>query len=188
MRRSGRLQKSIELLVVSPGLCDLLSRPLVAALRAMHWHARHFGIIPNLAPLDPHNFQGARSQRIARYNSLFGRVLLTRRSQFVTKIETLADLTEDLCTTFQTTAEELAGTDSLQLDRNWELLDAAHYDLNTCLRETVVLLKCFLHALPERQLSQFQNSFHQRLSSSRPSVHVPSHVLAHRRIALIKGQ
>ena len=188
MRRSGRLHKSFQLLVVSPALCERLSRPLIAALRAMHRHARHFGVTPHLAPLDPQNFQGAYSQRVARYNSLFGKVLLTRKSQFVTKIETLAELTEELSTGFQVAAEELTATDPQQPDHNWEVLDAAHYDLNTCLRETVVLLKCFLLALPEPQLSQFQDFFLQQLTSTRTSPRIVEPSLAHRRMALIKGQ
>jgi hypothetical protein len=151
-------------------------------------HARHFGVTPNLAPLDPQNFQSAKSQRVARYNSLFGRVLLTRRSQFVAKIEALADLTDELSTGFQTAAESLTADDSVHPDRDWEFLDAAHYDLNTCLRETVVILKCFFHALPDRQLSQFQDFFREQLASSSPLVSVRDPSLAHRRMAFIKGQ
>jgi hypothetical protein len=188
MRRSARLEKSFQLLMVTPELCERLSRPLIAALRSMHRHARHFGVIPHLAPLDPQNFRGPRSQRVARYNSLFGKVLLTRRSQFVAKIETLAELTDELSSTFQSTAEELLNENSLQLDHNWDVLDAAHFDLNTCLRETVVLLKCFLLALPDRQISQFQDLFRHQLASSRPSVPISEPALAHRRMALIKGQ
>lgn len=188
MRRTGRLQKSSQVLAVAPALCERLSRPLLASLRAMLRHARHFGVTPNLAPLDPQNFQSAKSQRVARYNSLFGRVLLTRRSQFVAKIEALADLTDELSTGFQTAAESLTADDSVHPDRDWEFLDAAHYDLNTCLRETVVILKCFFHALPDRQLSQFQDFFREQLASSSPLVSVRDPSLAHRRMAFIKGQ
>jgi hypothetical protein len=188
MRRTGRLQKSFQVLSVAPALCERLSRPLLASLRAMLRHARHFGVTPNLAPLDPQNFHSAKSQRAARYNSLLGKILLTRRSQFVTKIEALADLTEELASGFQTNAESLTANDSLQPDRDWEFLDAAHYDLNTCLRETVVILKCFLHALSNRQLSQFQDFFREQLASSSSFVSVRDRSLAHRRMTLIKGQ
>ena len=143
---------------------------------------------PNLAPLDPQNFQSVKSQRVARYNLLFGKILLTRRSQFVTKIEALAELTEDLSTSFQAAAEALAAEDSIHPDHDWEFLDAAHYDLNTCLRETVVILKCFLHALPDRQLSQFQDSFREQLCPPSPLAPIRERSLAHRRMALIKGQ
>jgi hypothetical protein len=188
MRRSGRLQKLVRVLSISPALCERLARPLVASLRSMLRHASHFGVTPNLAPLNPNNFQNAKCQRVARFNSLLARILLTRKSQFLTKIEALAELTEQLASTFQTTAEELAAENSHDPDRDWELLDANHYDLNTCLRETVVILKCFLHALPAPQLSQFQDLFREFCVGSRPTVHSQVRHLAHRRMTPIKGQ
>jgi len=187
MRRRGRTSNAFQILIVSPALCERLARPLLALLQTMLRHAHHFGIVPNLAPLNPHNFQSSKSQRTARFNSLFGKILFTRRSQFLAKIEALADLTEDLATSFQSAAEELAADNSSSPDQDWDLLDAAHYDLNTCLRETVVLLKSFLHALPERQLPQFHDLFREQLAFSLPSP-VPSHRLAHRRMTLLKGQ
>jgi hypothetical protein len=89
---------------------------------------------------------------------------------------------------FQNAAEELSQNDSLRPDFDWEFLDATHYDLNTCLRETVVILKSFLHALPERQLSHFQDIFRQQFAASPSSVPIPARALAHRRMAFIKGQ
>ena len=38
----------------------------------------------------------------------------------------------------------------------WKIVDAAHYDLNTCLRETIIMLKSFLHVLPDEELPSFQ--------------------------------
>jgi hypothetical protein len=187
LRRSGRLEKAFQVLSVSPALCDRMARPLVAYLRAMLRHARHFGITPNLAPLDPGNFLSTKCQRAARFNSLLGKVLFTRKSQFLSKIDALAELTEELATGFQSAAEELTQNSSSQPDRKWEFLDATHYDLNTCLRETVVLLKSFHHALPERQLSQFQDIFREQIAS-RATVAVRQHHLARRRMTPIKGQ
>jgi hypothetical protein len=37
----------------------------------------------------------------------------------------------------------------------WKMLDCLHYDFNTCLRETEVVLKSFLRALPSEQLPAF---------------------------------
>jgi hypothetical protein len=189
MHRSGRLQNAFRILIISPALCDRLARPLVAALRAMLDHSRHFGVTPHLAPLDPHNFQSPRCQRTARYNALLGRVLFTRKSQFLGKIEALAELSEELAVAFQNAAEELSQDNSSRPDFDWEFLDATHYDLNTCLRETVVILKSFLHALPERQLSHFQDIFRRQFAASpSSSLPVPARALAHRRMAFIKGQ
>jgi hypothetical protein len=187
MRRTGRSSKAYQVLSVAPALCQLLVDPLHSLLEVMSNHAKHFGITPNIAPLDSRNFQHPRSQRVALFNDLFSSVLLTRKSQFSYKISALADLVEDLHSSFQSTAEDLASGDSLHPERDWDLLDSVHYDLNTCLRETVVLLKSFLHALPEGQLSNFQAAVHDRWDSSFYVLPARAH-LAHRRIAFLKGQ
>jgi hypothetical protein len=44
----------------------------------------------------------------------------------------------------------------------WAEVDADHYDLNTCLREAIVVFKSFLISLPESQLGAFQNAVRQQ--------------------------
>ncbi len=188
LRRTGRNAKAYQVLAVAPALCKRLSQPLLSMLRVMLDHAKHFGIAPNLAPLDAENFQNSRSQRVALFNHVFSRILLTRKSQFVHKISALADLVEELDSNFQCATEELTSGGSLQPDRHWEMLDSVHYDLNTCLRELVVLLKSFLHALPDQQLAGFQVALNDLpAASAKPFPVRPQH-LAHRRIAFLKGQ
>jgi hypothetical protein len=150
-------------------------------------HAKHFGITPNLAPLDAKNFQHSRSQRVALFDDLLSRILLTRKSQFAHKISALADLVGELGSSFEAAAEELATGESVRPDGDWELLDSIHYDLNTCLREAVVLLKSFLHALPDLQLPDFQTAVNEASASS-ASLAARARHLAHRRIAFLKGQ
>ena len=186
MRRNGRNSRAFQVLSVAPALCQRLAQPLLCLLHVMLDHAKHFGIAPNLAPLDAHNFQNSRSQRVALFNDVFSRILLTRKSQFAHKISALADLVTQLGSTFESTAEELSCGDSVQPDRDWELLDSVHYDLNTCLRETVVLFKSFLHALPEAQVENFQATLQQ--SRAPLAFGFPRRHLAHRRIAFLKGQ
>ncbi len=162
LRRAGRLQMAYQLLAVTPALCSKLTCPLMSLLRAMTLH-------------DPDNFQRSKSQRVARFNGVFSHVLLTRRSQFLHKISTQLELTEELGESFLTSVKEL---------------DASHYDLNTCLRESVVLLKCFLLALPDKQLAEFQATLRQEDQISRSTSRVPSLTrnLAHRRLTPVKGQ
>ena len=188
MRRGGRSSKAYQVLAVAPALCERLAHPLRSVLRSMLEHAKHFGTTPNLVPLSPENFQNSKSQRVARFNDLFSKILLTRKSQFLHKISALADLVEELDDSFESTVEELANGQSLQPDRDWELLDAVHYDLNTCLREAVVLLKSFLHALPEAQLSSFQATLEAQSATSSAPVSARARHLAHRRMAFVKGQ
>jgi hypothetical protein len=187
MRRAGRTTKAHQVLTVAPALCQRLAHPLLGILRTMLDHAKHFGVAPNLEPLDPQNFQSSRSQRVALFNELVSRILLTRKLQFAYKISALADLVDELDFSFESTAEELACGEALQPDRAWDLLGAAHYDLNTCLREAIILLKSFLHALPEAQLASFQVALNASYASSSPFATRTRH-LAHRRIAFLKGQ
>jgi len=186
--RRGRNSKAFEVLAVAPALCQRLAHPLYSLLQTMLDHAKHFGTIPNLAPLEAQNFQNSRSQRVALFNDLFSRILLTRKSQFVHKISALADLVDELDSSFESTAEELATGDSLHPDRDWEMLDSVHYDLNTCLREAIVLLKSFLHALPEAQLASFQSALQDQAASSCCPPAGRTRHLAHRRMAFLKGQ
>jgi hypothetical protein len=188
MRRGGLNSKASQVLSVAPALCGRLAHPLHSLLEVMLDHAKHFGVAPNLAPLDPQNFQNSRSRRVALFNELFSRILLTRKSQFSHKISALADLVDQLDLSFESTAEELADGDSFRPDRDWELLDSIHYDLNTCLREAVVLLKSFLHALPEPQLAGFQTAMDKSCAGTLSPVIVGPRHLAHRRMAFLKGQ
>jgi hypothetical protein len=187
-RRMGRGTKASLVLGISPALCDRLSHPLLGSLRAMLFHARHFGTSPSLAPLAAYNFQLVRSQRAARFNSLFSRLLLTHRSQFQYKLSVLVELVADLSSSYVRASEELNEGISIEEDHDWEALEASHYDLNTCLRETIVLLKSFLVALPDTQLQEFNLSLQQQMACS-PGLSNPlTRNLAHRRMALIKGQ
>jgi hypothetical protein len=190
MRRCGRAQMAYQLLAVAPALCDKLTSPLVSLLRAMTVHARHFGTAPSLASLAPANFQQSKSQRIARFNGVFSHALLTRRSQFLYKISSLLELTEELGLSFRDTAQQLSDGSANRPERYWETLDSSHYDLNTCLREAVVLLKCFLQALPDKQLAEFQATLQQETQVTRPTTRVLALArnLAHRRLTPVKGQ
>lgn len=188
MRRYGRLPRAYQALSVCPALGQRLAGPVQGLLRAMHRHVRHFGTAPSLAPLDPANFQGVASQRAARFNRLFSKVLLARRNQFLHKVSALADMVEDLQSSLNRSFEALADPADRHLDSHWETLDVCHYDLNTCLRESVVLLKSFLHAVPEGQAVAFHAALEEE--AARPAVEssVPARNLAHRRMAFSKGQ
>jgi len=188
LRRDGRVAKAQQVLSVSSALCQRLTSPLNSLLHSMLLHARHSGTAPNLASLDPHNFQNCHSQRVARFNSVFSKLLFTRRSQFLYKISTLTELVEELTGSFLASSEEILAGDSLDSDRDWDVLDASHYDLNTCLRETVVLFKSFLHALPESQLQEFLATFQERTACAEGLLPANARYLVHRRMAAIKGQ
>jgi hypothetical protein len=189
LRQSGRLAMAGQAVCVTPDLCNRFAHPLVALLWSLSEHAKHYGTIPNAAPLDPANFQGARGQRAARLSSLLCRVLLSERSQFLYKISTLGEMVDDLSSDFCTASAEIAGAGSMDSDAQWQVVDAAHYDLNTCLREAVVLLKSFLMALPDNELEPFQATVCTQIGVSRPKkLTFSQRLIRHRRMAPIGGE
>jgi hypothetical protein len=156
LHNCGRLPKSFQMICVTPDLCGRLVASLVAVLHTMGEHAKHYGTVPNAAPLDAANFRGSREQRSAKLNSLVSHVLLTQRSQFLHKIRALEEMVEELLSVFHSAAKELTIGVSANPQRQWQALDSAHFDLNTCLRETIVILKSFFVVLPDDEIQAFE--------------------------------
>jgi hypothetical protein len=189
LHRSGHVAKSFQAVCVTPALCTRLAEPLAALMRSLGEHAKHYGTVPNAAPLNPTNFQGLRGQRSARSSSLLSRVLLSHRSQFLHKLGTLGEMVEDLHRDFSVAASELSeGLVVADTAPLWQTLDACHFDLNTCLREAIVLLKSFLVAVPENELDGFEQTYRAQLRGSPPREQDRSRLLRHRRIAQIAGE
>lgn len=156
LRQKGQLGKARQAAAVSGALSGMLSNPLAAMLRALDAHARHYGTLPHTDPLNPDNFRGMRCQRTARMSKLLSLVLLTERSQFLHKIHTLLEMTEEAERHYAEAASEVSeGTATAPMEA-WLVLEELHYDLNTCFRESVVVLKSFLRALPEEELADFE--------------------------------
>jgi len=188
LRREGRLGTALQAVGLSPGLCRLLTQPLSGLLRALFEHAKHYGTMPNAAPLDPANFRGPRSQRSARIHALLNRVLLSHRYQFLLKISALQEIVEDLQKDYCLAASDLAECACANPLATWNSLDADHYDLNTCLREGLVLLKSFLLAVPEEQLRAFQETVREQSQVEEISPPIRPSTLRHRRMATFAGE
>ncbi len=137
-------EASSQAIFVVPALCTRLARPVEGLLHTLGEHAKHFGIIPNTAPLDASNFRGSREQRIARINDLLSHMLLSQRSQFLNKIDALEEMVLSIRKDFCEVASDLSSGASAAPSADWRALDDAHFDLNTCLREAIVLLKSFI--------------------------------------------
>jgi len=112
------------------------------------------------------------------------RVLLSQRSQFIYKAATLQEMVRCLKSEFCQTVDDLVGGVYTKHEALWEALDERHFDLNTCLRETIVLLKSFLVVLPEDQLVSFESAL--ELPSRSPE---PSRItFRHRRFVALPGK
>ncbi|MBZ5529145.1 MAG: hypothetical protein LAN71_14755 [Acidobacteriia bacterium] len=154
--RKGRLEQARQAVAVSGALSCMLAHPLVAMLRALDAHARHYGTLPHTDPLNPDNFRGERCQQSARISELLSLVLLTQRSQFLHKIRTLIEMTEAAEQDYALSASRLSERTALSPADTWWTLEELHYDLNSCFRESVVVLKSFLRVLPEEELASFE--------------------------------
>ena len=184
LRRKGAHAQAFEAASIAGGLCARFVQSLGLVLNGLQSHAKHFGLVPNAAALDPENFRGARGQRTARLTGFLCRVLLSQRSRFVHKAATLQEMVEDLREDFCEAVEDLVAGASFHNEELWKTLDRNHYDLNTCLRETIVLLKSFLVVLPEDQLAAFESE----LQLSRTRTVQPKLSFRHRRFAEVPGK
>jgi hypothetical protein len=163
LRRIGKAGQSCRAIFVTPALCARLALPLERLLHTLGQHAKHFGVVPNITPLDAANFRGPQEQHTARMSDVLSYVLLTQRSQFLHKIDTLEEMVFSIRRHFHEVASDLGSGVSAVPSTDWRAVDDAHYDLNTCLREAIVLLKSFLVVLPDEQLAVFQKSVNTRL-------------------------
>lgn len=182
---AGLRAKALCAISMSAQLCERLTRPLAGTLRALHDHAKHYGTVPNTAPLDPENYQGLRRQRSARMSGLLDRVLFSHRLQFLHKVSTLQEMVEDLDRDFRNSADDLACGLCTDPERGWHEMDLGHYDLNTCLRETIVLFKSFLVVLPTGQLGDFEKTVYVQSHFPNEDLVATHH---HRRMSVFAGQ
>jgi len=186
-RRCGQAAKAFQAIGVTPELSSLLAARMAAVLYSMKQQARHFGVVPNLAPLDTANFRTDLGQRMARLSSLLNHVLLSERSQFLHKLSTLEHIVREATDSFIASAECLAEDQPLSPSFSWQVLDACHFDLNTCLRETVVLLKSFLLVLPEDRVAGLDFII-RGMSPVRPEQRLGAPIIPARRISAAAGK
>ena len=187
-RRQEPVSKSYQAVCVTPDLATRLAGNLSAMLRALAGHAKHYGTVPNAAPLDVANFLGSKEQKTARMSGLLSRVLLTQRSQFLHKIGTLEEMVCDLGKDFRFAVENLTAVGSPKPAAEWQVIDAAHYDLNTCLRETIVLLKSFFVVLENDQVVAFQRTVRAQSQGNEPPRSFGDRLMRSRRMASVGGE
>jgi hypothetical protein len=161
LRNTGETARARQAVGLIPPLATRLVDSLYALLRAMLSHAEKRGIVPSVVPVDESNFLGKRSKRVARLSSLLSSVLLTDRSLFFHKISTLQEMIGDLVIDIRMAARALSSLSSMRPDTEWLEIKSAHYDLNTCLRETIIILKSFLVAMPDEQIDVFEGEINR---------------------------
>jgi hypothetical protein len=121
-------------------------------------------------------------------SNLLNHVLLSHRLQFLHKVSTLQEMVEDLGKDFRHAADDLAEGSSVNAPKMWAEVDSDHYDLNTCLREAIVVFKSFLIVLPESQLGAFQNTVREQSQLQEAGAPPLPRVISHRRMTAIAGK
>jgi hypothetical protein len=163
-RARGELVCAQQQVAITSDLLLRLARMLIGGCAALSECGKRIVNLPLVQPLHTEFFRGDTGQSAASWNSLLHNVLLGERSRFFHKLRILSNTVEHLGREFQQTAHDITDGTCVQPAACWNQLDSLHYDLNTCLRESEVILKSFLHALPADQLSLFDGEL------SRPPV------------------
>jgi len=138
---------------------------LCGALDAMDRRSRHFGRLPEVNPLNPETFRTEGAQFSCYVNVLLHRVVFSARSRWFHKLHTLGEIMDDVRAAFLHSARNIADGISLSPLADWQMLECTHDDWNTCLRETVVLLKCLLTTLAPGEVEELRRELEEQRQS-----------------------
>jgi hypothetical protein len=163
--KQRKLGPAREESVMFADLFDRLTGCVHGVLGALGEHGRRFGTLPNVLPLCADFFRSEHAQRVARANNLAYVIVLRTRGRFFRKLAAIKRTLDALRNEARDIAGVIVDGSGVALPNQWKRLEVLHYDLNTCLRETTVVLKSFLCVLPSDQLPPFR----QRLLSRLPS-------------------
>jgi hypothetical protein len=150
----------------SASLCGELAERhavlLIGALGTMQRRSRHFGKLPQVTPLDEDTFRTEAARSSCFWNGLLHRVLFSARSRWFHKLNALEEILDEVRVDFLATAREIADGISVSPLADWERLERTHDDWNTCLRETVVLLKCLVTTLAPGEVEELRRELEEQ--------------------------
>ena len=155
-RAQGELAMAREDVEISAAVVHRLADPLLGAYRTLEARGRQLAAPPSVSPLNPEFFRGKIARQNAAWNQVLHRILFGSRSRYLHKVRVLEMTVRVLADHFHETAEDIADGVEIHPQESWSALDELHYDLNTCLRESVVMLKSFLRLLPDGSLETFR--------------------------------
>jgi len=161
--QEGKLGQAREEAAMFVGLFDRLASSLRGVLRSLNEHGRHFGTKPNVVPLCADFFRSEQAQQLARANSLAFLLVLRAGTRFFRKLGAIEQTVAALRNEAQHIGGGITDGTTIALPNQWTRLEVLHYDLNTCLRETTIVLKSFLCVLPTNELTPFRKRLLSRL-------------------------
>lgn len=154
--QAGRLvEMSVELLGRFANTLESLASVLGQVSRTLHR-------LPQVRPLDPENFRSPSTVGLARRQALLHTVLLSSRMRFFQKLDGIQRAVERISLEYEVAAREVltGGARSAA----WQVLDHAHYDLNTLWRETEIVFKALLHYTPDELAQSLVGQFRLELA------------------------
>ncbi len=160
---AGREINAREYATIFACLLDRLAVNLQGVLSAMEEHGRHNGTLPIVEPLAAENFRGVIPQRIARADHLLASILFHGRTRFFHKLHALTEALDGIQKESGVAAVALAELGVATLERECRALEVLDYDLNTCLRETVIVLKSFFCVLTSDEVGPFREKLILRM-------------------------
>ena len=152
LRARGELVCARQQVSVAADLLGRLAYALTSLCDTLSARGRNVGILPAVEPLNSRFFRGNTGQSAASWNGILHHVLFGSRLRFFHKVRILSSTVERIEREFQEAATDISKGLAVQPGDCWTRLDCLHYDFNTCLRETEVVLKAFLRTLPAEQL------------------------------------
>jgi hypothetical protein len=153
LRARGELVCARQQVSVAADLLVRITGTLVSFCDTLSSRGRHIHRLPPVEPLNTEFFRGDTGQSAASWNGILHHLLFGDRKRFFHKVRILSDTLEQIEREFREAASDIARGLSTDPADCWKKLDYLHYDFSTCLRETEIVLKCFLRALPAEQLS-----------------------------------
>lgn len=155
LKETAQLVQAREAILFSVELMERLGEKLTGSLLALQEHAKHYGTLPNIMPLNEAFFRGEEPQSKATWARRIGS-FQSSRPRFFMKVRTLREIVNGIGKEYAKSAEEIGNGACVAPDTDWVRLEMLHYDLNTCMRETMVVLKSFLCAMPVEQVECLQ--------------------------------
>jgi len=152
LRSRGELICARQQVSIAAELLEPLVEALTSLCKTLSLRGRRLAVLPLVEPLNATFFRGDTGRSAASWNQILHRLLFGNRSRFLHKLRILSDTLDELGREFREAAGDISRGLAVQPHLCWERLDCLHYDFNTCLRETEVVLKSFLRIVPVEQL------------------------------------
>ena len=153
LRAAGELVCARQQVSIASGLLTRLAPSLISLCDALSARGRRAAKLPAVEPMNSEFFRGNTGQSAASWNGILHHVLFSTRSRFFHKLRILSHTVALLEYEFEDAAGDISKNLATQPADCWQRLDNLHYDFNTCLRESEVMLKSFLRVVPEDQLT-----------------------------------